>query len=420
MHKPMMANCQSAKIHDRSIGLSPEERLLVLAARRALCPEDGNEMTEILSEGLDWSWLEGSGKRLGVQPFMLKHFSRKENVCHVPAAVMVELREACRLQSIRSFRNYSQISRLLVVLNREKIPVILLKGAYLAEWAYEDRTLRPMSDIDILVPESHAAGVQENLLGCGYEQMQRYDQSLFHREVAHIGASHLPPLLMPTGVHVEVHLNLFNKVPIKTDAMAQVWNRATPIDLYGASALALCPEHLILHLALHLHHHMMGGNTTLYWFCDLDLVVRRCGEGIRWDEIKIAAEAMGIASRIATIFHVMAQYWGTPIPKFMRDLHPGAHLDLSLRGALFQSKINLRNFFPNRLQLVREIQEKYGWGKGLYYTLRHLVPVRSYILNRYDPQNRREIYGCYIRHFFDRFRFVFSSLFVMVRNKLNQ
>ena len=96
--------------------------------------------------------------------------------------------------------------------------------------------------------------------------------------MAHIGASHLPPLLSSNGVHVEVHSDLFKKAPIKTGEMERVWERAVPVDLYGAVSFALCPEHLVLHLAHHLHQHMMAGKSVLYWFCDLDLVVRQYGE----------------------------------------------------------------------------------------------------------------------------------------------
>ena len=412
----MTTDCQSSNTYDQHQGLSPEERLLVLAARTALSPEDEKQMTEILRQGLNWSWIEASGKRLGVQSLMLKHFSHKEKAFYVPEAVMVRLEAAYRRQAIRSLRNEAQISRLLTALNQEKIPVILLKGAYLAAWVYEDRALRPMSDIDILVSEPHAGRVREILLNCGYEDMQIYAQSPFHREVLlHIKFPHLLPFLSSNGVRVEVHLDLFKKAPIKTGEMERVWERAVPVDLYGAAALALCPEHLMLHLAHHLRLHMMEGKSVLYWFYDLDLVVRRYGEGIHWDDIKSQAKAMGIASRIGTVFHLLVRHWGTPVPEeFLRNLSHGADMGPIFWDVLFNSKGNLRNFVPNKLRLTRKIQKEYGWGKYLYYVLRHFFPARSYILNKYHPQNRREIWGCYLMHFCNRFRSAFSSLFLMV------
>ena len=107
----MTTNCQSSNTYDQHPGFSPEGKASGAGGQDGtLSPEDEKQMTEILRQGLNWSWIEASGKRLGVQSLMLKHFSHKEKAFYVPEAVMVRLEAAYRRQAIRSLRNHAQIS----------------------------------------------------------------------------------------------------------------------------------------------------------------------------------------------------------------------------------------------------------------------------------------------------------------------
>ena len=104
--------------------------------------------------------------------------------------------------------------------NAAGIPVTLLKGISIADQLYPLAHLRPMGDIDILVPERDCARVDAMMLRGGYEPKAGYE--------ADEGEPHQAPLYHPKrDVWVEVHTALFPKDdPLTLDAQ------------YGASQIA--------------------------------------------------------------------------------------------------------------------------------------------------------------------------------------
>jgi hypothetical protein len=390
----------------------------VLGARAELNPEDEFRLSAILNNGVDWSWVAARAERLGVKPLLWSHLSRQKDLGRIQQEVMAGFQEAYRLQAIRSMRIAGQIRTIIGILNRNAIPVILLKGAYLSRWVYADSALRPMSDIDILVKPHQGEEAQRLLLSHGYDVMKSRAPSRFHQEVAHRRRQHLTPLLTPGRVCVEIHMDLFAKAPVQSRVIGDVWDRSVPVDLDGERAFALSPAFLVLHLAFHLYTHIAAGKAVLYWFCDLDLMIRSHGETIDWSRVNAAADALGITSFVQGVFHLMTTYWRTPVPECLADVILEEPLDF--HEILFNPAPNLKGFLPDRMRLVRDIAEDYGWRKGLYYILRHLVPVRSSIVQRYQPRNRKELLLAYGTHLREKLQRACASLNAILRTSFRR
>ncbi|PYO17213.1 MAG: hypothetical protein DMD88_21200, partial [Candidatus Rokuibacteriota bacterium] len=62
-----------------------------------------------------------------------------------------------------------------------------------------------------------------------------------------------------------------------------VWDRAVRVRVAGQEALGLCPEDLLLYLAVHLavHHALVG----LLWYYDLYLVIERWADTLDWEAL---------------------------------------------------------------------------------------------------------------------------------------
>ena len=412
---------QSSIVNNQSKALSPEDYLLVLAARLEMVPDDVAEMEGILSEGVEWSAVRASARRLGVEPLLYKHLSQDRYAGYVTDGIIQPLKESYHNQSIRSLRIYGQLSRILDHMNQADIPIILLKGTYLAKWIYGDIALRPMSDIDILCRDRNTGAVQEILRALGYEEMENIAQSRFHEEISLKKASHLPPFIRNNAVRVEIHTDIFTKAPYQTREMERVWEAIIPLDLNGVEAHCLSLEHQLLHLSFHLHKHLMSGVATLYWFCDIHEFIRHYQDEIDWKQFQAIAESLGIASHIAPLHDLLLRHWKMSIPENAVP-SPDAGFDrLSLKSAIFGNKsMGKQSFLPSRIQLLRDIKKDDGMGKCLYYVLRHLFPARSHIINRYHPENQREIYRYYIFHCYWRFRHAFTSLFLIVGTTLQK
>jgi len=128
-----------------------------------------------------------------------------------------------------------------------------LKGIVLAYAAYKDPSLRPMMDLDLLVPlgeREHAIGVLRKL-EFGYPQ----GLSVLIRD--HIWrlapGQEFAPLLQSSKsrVQVEIHTMLECSEPLSREPVEEFWSRSTTAALGGLCARTLCPEDNLFHICLH-------------------------------------------------------------------------------------------------------------------------------------------------------------------------
>ncbi|MGQ1948001.1 nucleotidyltransferase family protein [Geofilum sp. OHC36d9] len=142
-------------------------------------------------------------------------------------------------------------------LRSKGIEAMLLKGSFLSRVVYRDSALRPMSDIDILVPSGRAEEAFTMLApdGADLVNMDKYGHHL--------------PGFMYRGVLLEIHKSLFAvnlKYQIPT---AIIWQKKEIIPDGGLNAMH--PLHLLAHLLLHIYYSYRNGGVRLGWFYDLKL-----------------------------------------------------------------------------------------------------------------------------------------------------
>ncbi len=144
-------------------------------------------------------------------------------------------------------------------LKQAGIKCIPLKGSFLSRIIYPDPALRPMSDIDLLIPANR---VEEAFL------MFKNDPSALLKRDRF--GHHLPPL-MHRGAMVEIHNSLFDLNAKYQIPMNLVWKDAKVLSDGGF--LAMNPLHLITHLILHIYYSFRTGGIRLGWFYDLKIAM---------------------------------------------------------------------------------------------------------------------------------------------------
>ena len=114
----------------------------------------------------DWTLFLRAAQREGVGPLLYWQLSKSGNLASVPENV----RDALRAMYVHTWAQNQQILRELEILTRlfheKQIPLVVLKGACFALTIYPDVGLRPMGDLDILVPASRlaeAVGIAKSL-----------------------------------------------------------------------------------------------------------------------------------------------------------------------------------------------------------------------------------------------------------------
>jgi hypothetical protein len=169
-------------------------------------------------------------------------------------------------------------------LEREGIPAILLKGAVIATWLYDDGTPRSYSDVDLLVPPAEfdrAAGVLGQL---GYEpNLELADPYEADRNERVLVNGH--------GTHIDLHRYL---VGTPADRCWEVLSRHTvPFGLVGRTVTALDLAARTMHLATHAAQDGPGDAKAI---SDLDRGLRRLPVDLWRDAADVARELGALAA----------------------------------------------------------------------------------------------------------------------------
>ncbi len=199
----------------------------------------------------------------------------RQHVLDVPRPLAAHLAGRFRDALARHVVMSRDLAGLLRRFADERIPAIVLKGAFLAETVYPHPALRPLSDIDVLVRTEDRLRVDGALRDHGYRRGE--DAHSWAFDVAYDSATFYDG---PGGARVDIHWRLLNDPRYAWDdrQAEAVWERAVAVTLGGEPALGLCPEDLVLSLAAHLAvHHGLSG---LVWYWDVALVLNRWSTSI--------------------------------------------------------------------------------------------------------------------------------------------
>jgi hypothetical protein len=216
----------------------------------------------------------------------------------MPGAVRARLRRRLADSTAGHLVLLQELGRLLEGFRVGGVPVISLKGPVLGEMLYPRPALRPASDLDLLIRPEARLAVDDVLRELGYRR--RPDEHSWAFDMAHDRATCYDS---PCGVRVDLHWALLSEPRyVWNEAQSlEVWDRAIKIRVAGETVSVLCPEDLVVYLALHLAvHHGLAG---LLWYWDLSLCIERWGATLDWQAV--LARAMRWRVRAALYFALL-------------------------------------------------------------------------------------------------------------------
>jgi hypothetical protein len=168
---------------------------------------------------------------------------------------------------------YHELSKRLQVLKDASIPVVVLKGAHLAEIVYGHIGLRPMSDVDLLVRKKDLSRAQKGLMDAGYSPSSNQ-------------------------INLDLQWNIESSADYLGIDMEKVWERTQPASIAGVEVLALSPEDLLLHLCLHLSYQHLFQPAGVRWLCDIKQTIVHCKDKIKWDQVCTLADEWGVGNSV--------------------------------------------------------------------------------------------------------------------------
>ncbi len=186
--------------------LSLEYQALLLCSRVRLDAGQEAQLSNLLADRrLSWPslvYLAGWHRLSGL---LYHHLQKAASSGQVPPWVQTRLRAAYVHNAARNLYFQGQLRTALTALGSHGIPVIALKGVVLVDKVFHDPGLRPMKDIDLLVPAHRAEEAQTLLCQMGYQPMGSPEvQERTRREHRHLPVLADPQRLVALEVHSHI------------------------------------------------------------------------------------------------------------------------------------------------------------------------------------------------------------------------
>lgn len=199
-------------------------------------------------------------------------------------------------------RLLEQLGELLVPLHRDGIPTILLKGPALVVSVYSDVGVRPMSDVDVLVPIERVADATRTLEERGW---------VSHSTLTAVGMRLTHSLLFrhPQRVPVDLHWHVFEECCRPGDD-DELWAASVPVTIGTASTRTPAPEDLLLHVCVHGEKwvHVPG----IRWIADAVTIIRH--GGVHWERLVAEAVRRRFVLRMSAQLEYLRSAFDAPIP----------------------------------------------------------------------------------------------------------
>ncbi|MBW2169289.1 MAG: nucleotidyltransferase family protein [Deltaproteobacteria bacterium] len=342
----------------------------------------------------DWDSILQLSKRHSVAPFLYQRIKRLDPGEEIVPEVYQRLRDIYLYSAALNMRLYHKLAKVLKILKDEGIPVIVLKGAYLAGVVYNKIGMRAMQDVDLLFKIKDLSRAQKILIEKGYCQP---DSSLF----------------------LDIHWNIELSYADLNVEIEKVWERAKPADIAGVEVLVLCPEDLLLHLCMHLGFHHLFEFAGLRTLCDILETIRHYNGQIDWGQVRHRAIHWRVINLVYLALLLARDLLSADVPdSVMEDFKPDEFDPRVKEWALeqiFRVKADTLSLSPYFWQLWRpgSFREK------ATSLLKLIFPSPEFISQKYPtPYGSSKNYLYYLVRLKDHFyRYGHAMWRILIRDK---
>jgi hypothetical protein len=337
--------------------------------------------TESLSESA-WLRIVALAQKQRVAPLL--HARLKECGVVPPAAAADRLRLMYLANFARNTRLFHELAEILGALRAAHIPVVLLKGVWLAEALYGDTARRQLGDIDLWIRRDRLDDARHVLLSLGYvcRSNSRRPQAL---QDALTGETQM---FKPDTPMVELHWNIFAGEWLRHTSRIDeqvVWQRTAPLD--NGPAKRLSAEDAVIHLCVHLavnHQMSAAGLRTLV---DLNLARRKWS--IDWRTVGQRAHDWRVSCATWLVLQLLKEVFGDPDHQLpLAELAPSRLRQFVLRrfvtAGLIVEGPELTGGAKRRLFLLSLVDRPRDAAVLLW---RAVFPDREWLVLRYQLQD---------------------------------
>jgi hypothetical protein len=213
------------------------------------------------------------------------------------------LKGAYRASWFRNQLLFKRAAEVLQALRAAGIPTMVLKGIALSRAHYADAGVRPMDDVDVLVPPGDFERALAVLADAGW--LPEPDRS----DEVGLQTIHGRHLAGRDGRNLDLHRYALGQLS-RDDAF---WAASVELEVMGVPTRALCPTDQLLHVIAH------GARwqpvAPLRWLADAVMIERSADGGLDWDRFVAEATRRRVTARLAAALDHLVAAVGFPVPE---------------------------------------------------------------------------------------------------------
>ena len=255
------------------------ENAAVLACLNVRTPTDS--LRTLLGPTLNWEQIANGSAQLGIAPFVYSQLQHRQLQDSIPPSSWKFLEETFVKSHAQNVWKFVRVREVLQKCHERDIPVIVLKGAALAQLVYPRVGCRPMGDIDILLKRSDLTKVETLLNQMHFEPFSYQHTRKWYEDHHH----HLIPYRSPDkSLVIELHHHIIPLDDPVQFSIQGLWDRAVPFEFENIPCFTLAPEDLLIHLC----HHVAAPNYflgQLRSLCDIAETITYYEGHIDWEQL---------------------------------------------------------------------------------------------------------------------------------------
>jgi hypothetical protein len=268
--------------------MTAEEELLCACAGLEV---DKPLIERLLAQNLNWNLILEYADAQQITPLLFYHLKAYP----IPPEVLDIFKVKSKTVQSLNLVRYTLLLRILKAFNEAEIEVILLKGIALAQFVYQNISLRPMNDLDFLIHPQDRFKVAALMKSRGF---------LVYNEAGEIIAVKPEALL-------EFHYEFDPWITFSFDEQS-FWHNARKINFNEVFAYLLDPEDFLLSLILHRAYHHGMANISLRDIADIEALCAAFPPD--WEKFIERVKSRKICSLVYHYIYYLKRFFKISVP----------------------------------------------------------------------------------------------------------
>ncbi|WP_420644420.1 lasso peptide biosynthesis B2 protein [Candidatus Leptofilum sp.] len=361
----------------------------------------------------EWQALIHLAQQQHIETYFLARLEALNGHTAVPTQLLSQLKQRQQQITLQNLAIYRELNLLNRAMQPANIPVVLLKGAFLATAVYPHIGQRAMGDLDLLITQEHIPKMIEILHHRGWQETRplALEATFEHHH-------HLPSFAKKNlNFQIEPHWHIILPNRPYSIPSESIWQDVMLYTIAGTDLFAFQPHLQLLHLALHAsYNHQFAFD--LRSLCDIALVIDHYGDDLSWEKVVENAINWKWQRGVYLTLALINSFWNTAVPpEILHQLKPEqmpdslmalakSHL---LRGREENKKVS-KNFSQLKSNNTTIAKAKFA--------LSFFFPTRKRLAWRYGtPHNNKKIWLYYFVNFYDVIRRNSKRAWLLLRGK---